>query len=515
MSIEEQRLRILFIYPHLGDGSRRMPETKRYFPWGPATVMSALENDGHEVLLLDIYGLDLLPNEVERELKDLVFDCACISGFASYNYRYVCWLAETIKECSSVPVVVGGILADLHYDLLLSKPSIDICVLGEGEITAVELFRNYPDIEDVRGIAYCREGRTRLNAPRELIADLDTLPMPNFSLLPIQRYLRGNLWADDQTTKYEDFRGNLPTPDELTPNFSVFFGRGCPYRCRFCARSYQSIRHKSVDHMVQEITYLKDNFGVRAVHFYDELVVLSRDLTLQLCEKIGSLGVYWDCQGRVNLVDRELMSVMKASKCYSLGFGFESGSDKMLKAMNKRTTRKQNIEVLEAARDVGMHLKIQLMCGYPGETRHTVGETVSMMKRSGLPPRRMSWATPLPGSEIYGDAVRQGKIGNEEEFLNLLGEKPMNEPGTVVLNVSGLSDQEMTRVYVDAHDAMERNFVLSQLLFRPRIALRVDYWRRFVSIFIRRPLAKIEWLRNLYHVVRRTASISHQPDEAV
>ncbi len=495
-------MRVLFIYPHLGDGSRRLPEVKRYFPWGPATVMSCLENEGHEVSLLDIYGRDLLPYEVEHDLRGRSFDCACISGFASYNFRYVSWLAEKIKGIAKVPVVVGGLLADLHFELLLSKPWIDICVLGEGEQTAVELFNRFPEIDDVDGIAFRRNGALRLNPPRALLADLDQLPSPNFDLWAMERYLKGNLWADDPTTKYADFGGGLPAREDLTPNMSVFFGRGCPYRCRFCARSYHTVRHKSVERMTEEIRALRDRFGVRAFHFYDELVVFSRALTLELCEKMSGLGVHWDCQGRVNLVDRELMAIMKASGCYSIGFGFESGSDSMLEAMGKRTTLRQNLAILRAAREVGMHLKIQLMCGYPGETARTMRDTVSMMRRSGLPPRRMSWATPLPGSELYAEAVRTGRVGDEEKYLNDLGEQPMNEPGAVVLNVSGLTDEEMTSLYLQAHEAMERDFILTRPFFNARVLRTRDYWTGLLRTVVRRPLSRQRWLRAMYRGVR-------------
>ncbi len=494
-------MRILFVYPHIGDGSKRHPEIKRYFPWGVATVMRCLEDDGHHINLLDIYGDDLLPDEVEENLRSKTYQYVCISGFASYNYSYVLWLARTVKKLKrDMPVIIGGILADLHYELLLAKPEIDICVLGEGELTAVDLFRNIDNLSKVKGIAFKKSGKIIKTPPRELIENLDSLPLPNFDLWNMDRYLKGNLWADDATTKFEEYPGELPKTSQLNPNMSVFFGRGCPFSCKFCSRSYQTVRYKTPDKVIQELKVLIEKFGIKAFHFYDELVVFKRKTVLELCEKIKPLNVYWDCQGRVNTVDEDLMRVLKQSNCYSIGFGFESGNTGMLKAMGKAVTREDNLRILKAAKKVGMHLKIQLMCGYPGETKETIADTVSMMKISELPPRRMSWATPLPGADLYADALNKGMVEDEEEYLMRLGKLSMNSPHGIVLNVSGQPDKEMIRLIYKGQADMERNYVLQQIRGQFPFSKRHMY---FVSRLAISVLAQIAFLRTIYRWMKR------------
>ena len=504
-------MKILFIYPHIGDGKRRQPRLKRYFPWGFATVMRFLEDDGHEVHLLDIYGNDLLPNEVEDRLRKQTYECVCVSGFASYNYSYVLWLAQRIKRLQGdIPVIIGGILADLHYEILMAKPEIDICVIGEGELTAIELFRNMDNLAKVQGLALKRNGNVVKTPERELIRELNGLPLPNFGLWNMEKYLRGNLWADDVTTKYHEFPGNLPSEDKLAPNMSVFFGRGCPFSCKFCSRSYQKVRYKSPDKVIKEVDFLKNKFGVKAIHFYDELVVFKRKLILEFCDKIKPLNIYWDCQGRVNTVDEELMRIMKESNCYSIGFGFESGSNKLLKAMGKGVSREDNLRVLQAAKKTGMHLKVQLMCGYPGETEETIAKTVSMMKISQLPPRRMSWATPLPGSRLYRDSVEKGLIKNEEKYLIHLGRLNMNSPNGIILNVSGLSDKAMIRLYHKGNAGMERNFIVQQMNNLSLFSKRYWYFaKRLLKVKLAQlPLFQLLYriLRSLYHWLQRLPS---------
>lgn len=474
-------MKILGIYPHIGDGTKKSPNTRRYFPWGFATVMRCLELRGHEIEIFDIYARDLLPEDVKNHLLTRNFDCVCISGFASYNYSYILWLANIIKSINSVPVIIGGIVADLHYSLLLKNKNIDFCILGEGEVTSIELLENLSNPENVKGIAYIKNNEIIITPPRELIQNLDSLPLPNFDLWDMDIYTKTNLWADDLSTEYQFFSGNLPKFEELHPNISIFFGRGCPYKCRFCSRSYQSLRHKSADRIIEEIAYLKEQFGIKAIHFYDELVVYKKDVIIELCKKIKNLNIYWDCQARVNIMDFELMQILKDSNCYSLGFGFESGSNKMLTAMRKGTTREQNIDVLNNAQSIGMHLKIQLMCGYPGETEETINDTVDMMKLCGLPPRDMNWTTPLPGSYIYRECLKNGVISDEESYLKKLSKMNMNSPGNIILNISGLSDEDMEDLFIRGNYQMKYNFY-SRLLIdafkikSPRLMSRIIFY---------------------------------------
>lgn len=452
-------MRILAVYPHLKSGEEKT-DTKRYFPWGFATVLSCLKKEGHQIRLIDAYGEDLVRSEVEALLGKEPFDCVCISGFASMNYVFVCWLSEVIKKRFGKPVIVGGVLADHHFNLLLSKKHADICVLGEGEKTAVELMRNFDSLDMVKGIAYLKDGEVKVKEKNEIIENLDDLSMPDFDLWNMPRYTTGdNLWLDDKTTRIEGFDDDFYDDlDKFKPNMSIFAGRGCPYSCKFCSKSFENFRVKSIPRIIKEMKLLKDRFGIKAFHFYDELLIYRKDRTIEFCNAVKDIGVYWDCQARVNTINKDILSILKASNCISVGLGFESGSNKMLKAMNKCITREQSLEVLRGINETGMHVKLQFMFGYPGENKHTVKETIALVEKSALPPRRMLWCTPLPGSPLYDEAVREGIVKDEETHLKNLA-KGMNHPGHVFANVSGSSDRKMTSLYLWAHMMMEFNYL--------------------------------------------------------
>jgi len=477
-------MKILFIQPPLSDGNTRMPLKQRLFPWGFATVARFLEDDGHEIMVLDVYAKDLIKAEVEDYLEQQSFECACITGFASMNYLYVLWLAEEIKKRYSVPVVVGGLLADHHFDLLLPKGTIDVCVIGEGELTALDLFRNIGNLSAVKGIAYRHEGAIKVNEPRDHIKDLDTLPMPNFDLWDMERYTKVKMYVHDPSTTYDAYErvAQLDRGD-LRPNMTFLAGRGCPYKCKFCSRSGDYLRLKSVGRIIDEIKYLRERYQLRSVHFADELLLVNKKRTLEFCREVKKLGLFWDGQGRVNLVDKEIMLVMRDANCLSLGLGLESGSNKMLRAMNKGITREQSLKVLKEAKEVGLHLKIQLMGGYPGENKETLSETASLLKEAGLPPRRLTWCTPLPGSELYEEAKRQGLIEDEEAYIIKL-RRGYNDPNNVILNVSGNSDAEMIRLFDWVHMRMNVNYLTTMLMQRK--IFKPIFWKR-----LRRTIASL------------------------
>jgi len=185
------------------------------------------------------------------------------------------------------------------------------------------------------------------------------------------------------------------------------------------------------------------------------------------------LDLYWDGQARVNTInDKEVLYALKDANCLSIGLGIESGSNTMLKAMKKGITREQSLSVLKMAREVGIHLKLQFMGGYPGETQETLAETASLIRQAKLPPRRLTWTTPLPGSELYEQAKAEGKIPDEETYICKLYQGYNNYLiPNIVLNVSGQSDAEMIRLFYWVHMKMEVDYLWTLIregkLFKP------------------------------------------------
>lgn len=478
-------MKILLIQSPVGDIDSRIPVEHGLFPWGLATVARFLEDDGHEIQVHDIFARWLSRADVTAYLDRTSFDAVGIHGFASVNYLYVVWLAEEIKKRYSVPVVVGGLLSDHHHNLLLTKNTIDVCVIGEGELTAQELFR-YLDQpakwSAVKGIAYRQNGAIRVNEPRPNIENLDSLPMPNFDLWDMDVYTRVMMYIHDSSTMYDAYDGHYKgSPEDLFPNMTFLAGRGCPFKCNFCSRSYDFIRPKSIGRIIDEIKYMQERYHIKAAHFSDELLIVNRKRIFEFCAAIKKLDIYWDGQGRVSTLNRETMFALRDAKCLSVGIGVESGSNKMLQAMKKGITREQSLRVLREARDVGLHLKIQLMGGYPGETKATLAETASLIKEAGMPPRRLTWTTPLPGSELYEQAKRDGLIPDEESYVIKL-HRGYNTVQFVILNMSGNSDAEMSRLFNWVHLQMYFNYLGTLFRQQGKRFRRVFWWHLGVTL---------------------------------
>ncbi len=390
---------------------------------------------------------------------------------------YVRWLAEEIRKRSNAPIIVGGLLADLHHDLLLTKGLADYCVIGEGEVTLVELLENLKAPHKVRGVAFMGPGGLIRTEPREFIKDLDGLPMPECSLWNMPRYTRVTMYAHDNTTGYSSkSHAQTVQPEDLLPNMTVLSGRGCPYKCRFCARSYDFLRLKSVERITEEIKFLKATYNLKAFHFADELVIVGKKRTQELCNALKDLDLYWDCQAQVNTVTPGILRMLKDANCLSLGLGIESGSNDILKRMRKGVTREQSLHVLQAAKDVGIHLKIQLMGSFPGETRETLRETMTLMDKADLPPRRLTWTMPPPGSTLYDDCREQGLIPDEEAYIIKL-HTGYNAPNNVILNVSGQSDEAMIRLFDWVHMQMYMRFVARKFLQNKANVGQAWFWR--------------------------------------
>jgi len=420
------------------------------FPYGLAHVATSLLGHGHLVEVLDIYANQWNRREVLGKLNNLNFDVIGITAMST-QYDYVKWLAAEIRKRTNVPIILGGLLATYSPHVALNHSAVDICVLGEGERTAVELIDCINSLHTVKGIAFKENGEIVTTAPRDYIEDLDSLPLPAYDLFPMDVYTKTRFYIHDPSTKIFKKRFSFATMGVLT-------GRGCPYDCNFCSKSFRGLRLKSVDRIIEEIEFLQDRFGVEGVHFIDELLIVNKKRGCELADKIAPLKVTWDAQGRVNTVDRDLLVKLKQAGCVAIGFGIESGSDEILRNMNKRITAEQSFKVVKATQEVGLHVKVQLIMGYPGETRETVQDTVDLFARLNHPGRRFSLILPLPGSALYDKALADGLIENEEEYMRQISGGYGGSRYPVFINFTDMTTQQIYKLKARAEKQMVRNY---------------------------------------------------------
>ena len=418
----------------------RLEAKPNCIPYGLATIASTLRDYGFEVEIYDVNALRPQRDEVIQHLREKSWDLVGLSGLVT-TYKFQKWLISELKVINPEGVIVsGGGLATSNSDLLLRQTGVDVTVVGEGEQTMLELccaIELGGDLNDVAGICFRNNGHMVVNGPRENIEDLDTIPFPAWDLLPMEIYLRNPIWGDVANNS-SGFREDV----EVTRSMNIISSRGCPFSCRYCYHLFgrSSCRFRSPKNVVEEIETLVDRYGVDFIGFVDDNMMASEKRLIEFCDLMERkrFPIFWGCHGRVTSAKPEILERMAEVGCVWIGYGVESGSQKMLDAMNKKATVQQAREAIANTRKARIYPNTTFIFGYPGESLETVQETVDFKRDMGLECGSF-FATPYPGTPLYGEVRSQ--IGDEEAFIGGLGNAT-----EFSINLTSFPDKEIFRL---------------------------------------------------------------------
>ena len=415
-------------------------------PLGMGYIASTLKSYGHDVRVLDLNAEPRLLLHLEKELERSGCDAIGIGGLST-TYGFVKKFSVLSKKVlPKVKIIAGNMVSTVHFEALLKNSEVDICVIDEGEETIAELIhriKSFPDLENVNGIAFKKNGNVIVTSPRERIKDLDKLPYPAWDLFPAETYINGPLYS---------------AYGRRTMNISSV--RGCPYRCIYCSRPFGAVVHRrSVDGVISEIKELLKRYRIRFVSFTDDLFMSNRgwvkDFSQALLRERIKIG--WCASARVNLVDRDLLNLMRRAGCEVLSYGFESGSQRILDGMKKGVKIEQSESAISITRKAGIKPFGSLMIGMLGETRETIKETIDFIKRTDLSLHKFFYTTPYPGTELYEIAKKMGKITvNEDDYMSRFGEMY----NRMIVNLTDMTDDELKNAKKDAEEEIKRNFSL-------------------------------------------------------
>ena len=369
----------------------------------------------------NVYTLNL--NNSERSTHEALSDMihrnnisivGC--GDLVVNYREILSIIDSAKKIKpSVKTFIGGgFVTYSPVEAMKLIPSADFGIIGEGEVTAFELVDaicTNSDVSKVDGIIYRgNDGELITSNPRTEIADLDTIPFPD----------------------YKGFFG-----DEITKSgiCSIVTSRSCPYSCTYCSQSGgKKYRQRSIENIFEEIDFLVKNYGMKTLLLSDELFAVNPERIEEFCRRIKSYNLKWKMYLRLSdSLTVDLLRTMKGAGCYLIYFGLESADDRVLTSMNKKTSVGLMERVLSRVKEAGLLTQGTFIFGDTEETEDTVNTTMEWAKNNRRLLDQVDWAPIIlyPGSPLYSAAVSSGRIDPMDHIRNLCPP----------VNVSKLSDE--------------------------------------------------------------------------
>ena len=335
---------------------------------GVLYVTAYVKSKGYDTQVCDLAGIP------EEHWHIPVGDIYGVTG-TTPNFPYMKRIIDILKRREPhKKVVVGGVHASVLPYHILDQTKADICVIGEGEQAMVDILEGRSNGNIVRGSRF---------------VNLDHAPFPDRKSIDYFDYLK------PQTYKYlADVR-----------EASIITGRGCPFKCCYCIgnKLYDGyVRFRSPQNVFLELANLKEEYNIGMCNFVDDTFILNKTRVKNICDSIKSLGIKWFCLTRTDLVDYDLFVEMRDAGCLSITFGFESGSNKVLKAIKKNTTVEQAYEAIKITKKAGLRIRGQLMVGLPSEDDIDVEATARFIRNSPqVDTFGLHVFQPYPGCDVW------------------------------------------------------------------------------------------------------------------
>ncbi len=388
-------------------------------PHGIGYIASYLLKNNFSVKILDNSIEHLNGHEFQNYIKENKPLCVGFSVCSS-SYNNAIYLASLVKRVNpKISVVMGGIHPSSLPREVLSNEEVDIVVKGEGEETTSQLLKSLKDkknLENIEGIVF-KSGKEIMEMPdRPLIGDLDKIPFPDYSLLPMNKY-------------------TLPASRRLTNKKvgSVITSRGCVYKCTFCSHNnifHGKVRLRSPENVISEIEYLVKNFDIGELIFWDDSFLLDKGRAIKICQYMRKkkLNIKWSCSSRVDHISEEIIKELYSSGCRLILFGVESGSQGVLDALQKKTTISQIKNAVSVCKRNNILSFCSFILGTPYDTKETLEKTLRFAVNLNPDFAIFCIFTPLPGSSLFNEYLSKGQIKvkniNWDRFINLLSTDP-------------------------------------------------------------------------------------------
>lgn len=435
-------------------------------PLGLAYLAALLRRDGHDSRILDAFALQLDWDEFERRVADAKADLIGVTAMTPVADTSLRALKIARPHCKWL-VLGGAHVGALKGKVLEQAPELDFAMYGECDIAFAEVVRTLArggDVSAMPGVIT----KGRANDAPELVADLDALPLPARDLLPNERY------------RYALGRGGRVT--------TMFTSRGCPYGCAFCDKSTftSKWRARSAANILAEVEEIVGKYATRSIIIYDDLFTVDKKRVKEFCEGVIRKGwrIDWKCEGRVDIVDEEMLALMKRAGCSMIAYGVESANQHGLDYLKKGTTPDMARSAFAATRRAGIRAMGYFILGIPVETYADAQKTIDFAIELRADYAQFSVLSPFPNTKIYDDAIAEGWY-HEVDALNPL-DKDLKRPAIISDNwdeakLRSILREAHRRFYLRPSKIAKEIFSirsLPQLTSKLSSALRLLRWSR-------------------------------------
>jgi len=395
-------MRLLLLNPYFGDAKNRSSEVATNAPPFGLGYLATYVRDHSDC---EVEVIDPVPQGLsEKNVLEKVRNSDFIGLGCFTDTRFRCFdFAKKAKEVNpDCLLIIGGPFVYFLDKLIFSYyPFINVIVRGEGEFTLLDIVNKKP-FSQIEGITYKMDSRIIRNPDRPLEKSIDNFYI-DYSLLP------------DLSLYSPDMEGDFRTKGLKTA--CIVLSRGCPFQCTYCANDHwhRTWRMMSPEAAVTKIKSLKEQYKVEFFKFYDDLFTLQEDWVYKFCKLINKekIDIKFRILSRVN-VKKEILNALKDAGCISIGFGIESGSDRMLKRINKGFSAKQASDTIEVCKKLKLWTVCSFIISLPDETKKDIKKTLSLTKLCNF--FVVNILHIHPGTPLYYELKNRGEIDDDIWF---------------------------------------------------------------------------------------------------
>lgn len=437
----------------------------------------------------DIRDIKIIDKEdILETIKNNKFDMIGISAMTT-DFKKANQYAKSINKITNVPLIIGGV----HITIMphhLKNSAFSIAVIGEGEQTLLELCKLFKekgslpleDLKNINGIIIKGENGDLIYTPkRDFITDLDEIPYPDRDSLKMKE-----IYTVPQIKAGVDNIGIFTT---------MFTSRGCPYNCKFCSSSSfweRKIRFNSPEYVVNEIELLSKKYGIEGIHILDDLFVVDKKRVKRIVEMLEERGlnkkIRFSLLLRSNLVNEDLMQDLKKMNVTHIGFGFESGSPKMLSYLKgEAITIDHHKNAIKLCKKYGLQVSGSFLFGNPHETKEDMQMTIEFIKNNPFDQMNVNQLIPMPRTAVWDYAKEAGFVNDSFDFtVNKLSNLFVHKYNPMILTQE-VSEEEFRKLFGIAQDLVKSSkvnnfkfkFSYFKYLKNPRFMLKIfKRWKR-------------------------------------